>query len=152
MKSLFKLASLSDLEILTELIREFYIHEKMVFSRQAVCYTLQQILNNDGYGQIYLVCINQEIIGYFAVIFSFSLEYHGRNAILDELYIREQYRRQGIGKQTIQFVKEICRKKGINALHLEVDHQNTNAQRLYRQVGFVDSHRSLMSQWLSVDE
>ncbi|MGB3533365.1 MAG: GNAT family N-acetyltransferase [Microcoleaceae cyanobacterium] len=151
MESLFKPASLSDIEILTELIREFYAHEKMVFDRLAVFSTLQNIISNDFYGCIYLIDVNQETIGYFAVMFSFSLEYHGQNAMLDELYIREQYRRQGIGKKVIQFVVDLCRTKGIKALHLEVDRQNTKAQSLYRQFGFIDSHRYLMSKWLTVD-
>ncbi len=151
MESLFKLAKPADIEILTELIREFYAHEQMDFDRQAVFSTLEQIVSNNIYGYIYLIDMNHKIIGYFAIMFSFSLEYHGQNAILDELYIREPYRRQGIGKKVIQFVIDICRKKGIKALHLEVDRKNTKAQSLYNKVGFINSHRYLMSKWLSVD-
>ncbi len=106
------------------------------------------ILSHDQYGQVYLIHQGDAIIGYLVVTFGFSLEFHGRNAFVDELYIREAYRGQGIGTQSLQWAEQICRDQGIQALHLEVDRRNIQAQSLYRTVGFVDHDRYLLTKAL----
>jgi ribosomal protein S18 acetylase RimI-like enzyme len=41
-----------------------------------------------------------------------------------------------------------CRRQGITALHLEVDHDNPDGRRLYLRRGFVDHERHLMTKRL----
>ena len=127
---------------------ELYAHEDLPFEEQASRSALQLILGNDSYGQIYLICIKKEIIGYLVVTFGFSLEYRGRDAFVDEIYIQEKYRGQGIGKKGLQFAENICREQGIQALHLEVGRENTKAQAMYRKAGFIDHDRYLLTKWL----
>jgi ribosomal protein S18 acetylase RimI-like enzyme len=78
----------------------------------------------------------------------YSLEYHGRDAIIDELYIIEEYRGQGIGTRAIELAAKESRSLGIKALHLEVERKNTNAQHFYRKIGFEDHDRYLLTKWL----
>ncbi|MBW4622219.1 MAG: GNAT family N-acetyltransferase [Cyanosarcina radialis HA8281-LM2] len=148
MEPVFQLASASNIETLIELMRELYAHDRSPFEEQRARSALPLILGNDSYGQIYLMWVNAEIVGYLVVTFGFSLEYGGRDAFVDELYIQKKYRRQGIGKQALLFAEEICRDRGIQALHLEVERQNTNAQAVYRKAGFVDHDRYLLTKWL----
>lgn len=148
MEPVFKLASVSNIEMLLKLMSEFYAHEHLSFNEQAARSALKLILSNDSYGQIHLIHLDEEIIGYLVVTFGFSLEYLGRDAFVDEIYIQEKYRGQGIGKQGLQFAENICREQGIQALHLEVERENINAQAVYRKAGFVDSDRYLLTKWL----
>lgn len=148
MEPIFKLASISNFEKLIQLMGEFYAHEHLLFDEQAVRSALQLILGNNFYGQIHLICINDEIVGYLVVTFGFSLEYRGRDAFVDEIYIQEKYRKQGIGKKSLQLAEEICRQQGVQALHLEVERGNTNAQIVYRKAGFVDHDRYLLTKYL----
>ena len=148
MEPVFKLASNSSIETLLKLMSEFYTHEQLSFDEQAASSALKLILNNDFYGQIHLIHLDNEIVGYLVVTFGFSLEYRGRDAFVDELYIREKYRGQGIGKQSLQLAEKICQEQGIQALHLEVERENINAQAVYRKAGFVNSDRYLLTKWL----
>lgn len=86
--------------------------------------------------------------GYIVLTFGFSLEFHGRDAFVDELYVRNGYRGHGIGKASLRLVEEVCQKEGIKALHLEVDRQNLHAQNLYRKAGYKDHDRYLLTKWL----
>ena len=79
----------------------------------------------------------------------YSIEYGGRDAFIDEVYIRAAYRGQGIGRQAMMFAETQCRALGVRALHLEVARDNTNAHALYRKVGFVDHDRYLMTKHIS---
>jgi ribosomal protein S18 acetylase RimI-like enzyme len=148
MEPVFKLASVSSIETLLKLMSEFYVHEHLSFDEQAARSALKIILNNDSYGQIHLIHLDKEIIGYLVVTFGFSLEYRGRDAFVDEFYIQEKYRGKAIGKQGLQFAEKICQEQDIQALHLEVERENINAQAVYRKTGFVEHNRYLLTKWL----
>jgi ribosomal protein S18 acetylase RimI-like enzyme len=77
--------------------------------------------------------------------FGYSLEYRGRDAFVDEIYIRASHRRRGIGTLTFAFLEQACRELGVRALHLEVEHHNTAARQFYRKLGFYDQERHLMT-------
>ncbi len=141
----FTLASTVDIATLIELMSEFYAYEGLNFDQQAAYSTLNLLFEHPAYGCIYLIWINQDIVGYLVLTFGFSLEYCGRDAFVDELYLRENYRRQGIGTQALQFAEQVCRAQGIRALHLEVERKNTTAQTVYRKAGFVDHDRYLLT-------
>lgn len=144
----FKLANQSDPEILVELIREFYEVEHLPFDNNTIR-AVEKLLKDDSLGRIWLIQDSKNVIGYVVLTFGYSLEFHGRDAFIDELYIREGYRRQGVGAHTLQFVEDVCPSLEIEALHLEVDRKNTAAQSLYRKVGFEDHDRYLMTKWIA---
>ena len=148
MKPIFTLANHSDVDFLLVLMKEFYAVEHLNFDEGVARQGLQQIISNSFYGLVYLISIEGEVIGYVVLTFGFSLESHGRDALVDELYLREIHRGKGIGKASLRFVEEICRREGIKALHLEVERVNTRAQAVYRQAGYLDHDRYLLTKWL----
>ena len=78
--------------------------------------------------------------------FGFSLEMHGRYALLDELYVEKAWRGRGIGTEAVEFVEEQCRQRGLRVARLEVFDDNVRAQALYERNGFeVDDDRHLMT-------
>jgi ribosomal protein S18 acetylase RimI-like enzyme len=145
---LFQLLSDRELPALLELMREFYAQQQMHFDESAASLAVTRGLNNPDLAQIYLIFRGAELAGYFALTFCFSLEFHGRFALLDELYLREPYRRQKLGKAVVGFAEDLCRKAGIQAVRLEVGRDNEGAQSLYRAVGFKQDVRNLMTKWL----
>jgi ribosomal protein S18 acetylase RimI-like enzyme len=80
--------------------------------------------------------------------FDFSLEYGGRNAWIDELFIRPELRGKGVGSKALDFAVQGARECGAKVLHLEVNRGNP-AINLYRRYGFEDHNRSLLSKWLT---
>ncbi|HAA27466.1 MAG TPA: GNAT family N-acetyltransferase [Cyanobacteria bacterium UBA8553] len=144
----FKIANKSDHETLLELIQEFYEVEHLPFDDNTIR-ALVKILNDESLGRVWLIQDGQEAIGYVVLTFGYSLEFRGRDALIDELYIREGYRRQGVGTNTLQFVEDVCSSLEVEALHLEVARGNTAAQSLYRQAGFADHDRYLMTKWIA---
>jgi ribosomal protein S18 acetylase RimI-like enzyme len=95
-----------------------------------------------------LIRVNDATAGYLVLTFGFSLEFGGRDALIDELYVRENFRGRGLGRASLVLAAEVCREEGIRALHLEVDRVNTRAQGVYRQAGFRDHDRYLLTKWL----
>jgi len=50
--------------------------------------------------------------------------------------VKKSWRRQGLGKQLIDFILEFSRAKGIKDVYLEVRSKNLSAQGLYKKCGF----------------
>ncbi|HEY9606955.1 MAG TPA: GNAT family N-acetyltransferase [Allocoleopsis sp.] len=147
MKISFKLAKPSDAEIIMEFIQEFYEYDRHPFDDRTVYTALIRLLNDESLGRVWVIQDASDAIGYIVLTFAYSLEYRGRDAFIDEFYIRESHRRQGVGRKTIQFVEGVCPSLGIQALHIEVERNNTAAQRFYRKVEFEDQDSYLMTKW-----
>ncbi|MFB2981374.1 GNAT family N-acetyltransferase [Microseira sp. BLCC-F43] len=147
MEATFKPAETSDIDTLLILIQEFYQIEHLKFDNNT-CDALINLLNNKSYGGVWLIQHQEETIGYVVLTIGYSLEFHGRDAFIDELYIRSNYWGQGIGTKTLDYMQEVCRSLGIKALHLEVDRVNTKAQEVYHRFGFQDHDRYLLTKWL----
>jgi GNAT superfamily N-acetyltransferase len=146
--ALFQLLSDQELPALLEMMREFYTQQQMRFDEAVAARAIKKVLDDPHQGEIYLIFRGAELAGYFAITYCFSLEFQGRFALLDELYLREPYRRQKLGKAVVAFAEETCRKAGIRALRLEVGRENLAGQSLYRVSGFAEDARNLMTKWL----
>jgi GNAT superfamily N-acetyltransferase len=99
-------------------------------------------------GGTWLTVVDGVTAGYVVLTICFSLELYGRYALLDEFFVEEAWRGQGIGGQALDFVEEQCRRLGVKALRLEVDRHNDRALDLYRRRGFEAHDRYMMTKWL----
>jgi GNAT superfamily N-acetyltransferase len=97
---------------------------------------------------IYLARDSQLLVGYLVICFDYRLEYRGKGAWIDELFVESSHRGQGIGTKFLELAENTSREHGAQVLHLEVNHGNS-AIELYRRRGFVDHHRYLMTKALT---
>jgi ribosomal protein S18 acetylase RimI-like enzyme len=148
MNALFQLLSEQDIPALLELMREFYSSQNLHFDERVATNGIKKLLADPALGQTGLIFRGAESAGYFVLTFCFSLELHGKFALLDELYVREAFRRRKLGKAVIAFAESVCKQMGIKALRLEVGHENDAAQGLYRASGFAQESRHLFTKWL----
>jgi ribosomal protein S18 acetylase RimI-like enzyme len=87
-------------------------------------------------------------VGYAVLLFGYSLEYRGRDAFVDDVYLAPARRGRGLGRTVLEQVESAARELGVRALHLEVERENAAAQALYRRRGFRDTERLLMTKIL----
>jgi diamine N-acetyltransferase len=139
----------SDIDTLLKFIQEYYDYDGHSFDRDRIRTALENLIRHPDWGRVWFICRDSQPIGYVVLTLGYSLEYLGRDAFVDEIYIREGDRGQGIGKAAFQFMEEVCRSLEVNALHLEVEHSNVNAQTVYRKLGFAEHERFLMTRWLN---
>jgi ribosomal protein S18 acetylase RimI-like enzyme len=147
----FRPATADDIETLISMMREFYAHEGLAFDESIARRALRGVIGSEMFGCVFLILLEDEVVGYAVLTFGYSLEFHGRDAFIDELYLRSERRGQGIGKRALEFLTEVCAAKGIEALHLEVERKNTRAQAIYRNFGFEDHDRYLMTKWIDTN-
>jgi ribosomal protein S18 acetylase RimI-like enzyme len=142
-------ATLGDEPVLRELMGEFYAHEGLVFDAERTLGAFRTLVADPNLGRVWLFFVGGEAVGYTAVTVCFSLEFAGRYALVDELYVREAHRGRGIGARALELAAEACRALDVAAVRLEVDVDNTRAMALYRRLGFELQERHLMSRWLA---
>lgn len=133
---------------LLKMIEEFYLIEKIPYEKEILRGCLQDMLKNPALGTVRLVMYDNAPAGYFVLTFGYSLEYHGRNAVLDEFYIREAYQGKGAGTRCLKYIDEYCIQENIIAVHLVVDRVNARAKELYHRNGYEVHDRYLMSKWI----
>lgn len=73
--------------------------------------------------------------GYAVVSMKFETEVGGMAAWIEELFVEEAFRSQGIGAEFFEFLK-IDLKGKIKRIRLEVGDENDGAKRLYERLGF----------------
>jgi ribosomal protein S18 acetylase RimI-like enzyme len=107
-------------------------------------------LANPAWGGVWMIQSDGRDAGYVAATVASSIEFRGRLAFLDELYVAPEFRSRGLGPAAVEFVTEWARAQGFAALRLEVAHENAHAQHVYRRAGFVlQEDRRLMTKWLT---
>jgi GNAT superfamily N-acetyltransferase len=148
MEAALRLASEADAPILLEMMQEYYRFDGHAFDRQKAQIALVNFLRDPAFGRAWLICDQETPVGYVVLTFGYSLEYLGRDAFLDEFYLRESHRGRGWGRRALQFVEEQARTFEIRSIHLEVVRENTHAKEFYRRAGYADHRHSLMSKWI----
>ena len=62
--------------------------------------------------------------------------YEGRVALLDELYVAPRFRNGGLGTAIVELLHRHAGSAGIDAIEINVDEGDTDAQRFYERHGY----------------
>jgi len=128
-----------------DLMERFYAEDRYPFDREKARAALEPFLADPALGRAWLFKDGGAAVGYFVLTLGWSLEYGGRDAFVDELFVSPSHRGRGLGRRALEVIDEACRELGVHALHLEVEKNNVRAAELYRKRGFEDHDRRLMT-------
>ena len=138
-------ATPSDADAVLAMMREYYAFDRLDFEASAARAALDGLLADSARGEVWIASHDGAPVGYGVLCLGWSLEFHGRDAFVDEIFVAESARGTGVGRELLGRLEERCRALGVRALHLEVDHENRRALEMYRRAGFVDHDRLLMT-------
>ena len=133
---------------LVSLMRQLYEHSGMSWSEPVAQRACEELLRSPDKGGAWMVRVQNETAGYFVLTLAFSLEFGGVFGLLDELYVRPEWRGKGIGTAALRFAERQCRELGGSALRLETGTENTHAVRFYERHGLSREERYLMTKRL----
>jgi GNAT superfamily N-acetyltransferase len=136
-------ATAAHLDLLLPLVEEFCAVDEHPYDEARVRRALGPLLTDDSLGVIWL--IGDPPGGYAVLTWSYSLESGGRDALLDEIYLRERGR--GLGSAALAAIYDDLRARGITRIFLETEEHNARARRFYARNGFVVEP----STWMAAD-
>jgi ribosomal protein S18 acetylase RimI-like enzyme len=138
-------AGRGDLERLLPLVERFTATQGYPFDGASARAALAELLARPELGRAYRVVSGDETAGYAVLCFGWSIEWGGRDAFVDELYLEPAWRGRGLGRAALRALAEEARAAGVRALHLEVEAGNETGQALYRSEGFEGKDRAMLS-------
>jgi ribosomal protein S18 acetylase RimI-like enzyme len=97
--------------------------------------TFSKLLHNPEKGRILILEKEKQIVGYCLLVNFWSNEYGGTVVIIDEIYIKHEFRGKNIGTSLI---KSLIKNKFMKAvvLQLEVKPSNIKVIKVYKKIGF----------------
>src|SRR5579864_717329 len=139
-------ATAPDAPLIVNMIREFAEFEGEL---DQVDITADDILR-DGFGATsYFHALIAEWDGqpaaYALYFFTFSTWAGRRSLFVEDLFVRAQFRNQGIGKSLLRRMAAVAREQNCHGMRWEVLHWNTPAIEFYRSLG---AH--LQKEWFPV--
>lgn len=144
----FVLAESKDSNEILDMMHEFNTFFGYAYDRRNTESNLEIFLDNKEMGRLWVIKAGGSIAGYMVLAFGFSFEHNGRDAFIDELFVKEEFRGTGIGTAAMKFLESEAPKYGVKALHLEVEKGNEAGSRLYKANGFSGTGRELLNKKL----
>jgi len=138
-----QLAGPADCEELLAWLARFNAESEYPFDAGRARGALGELLARPELGRVYRIVEGGACAGYVALTLGFSLEWGGRDAFVDEIYLDPAWRGRGLARAALAELLDEARALGVNAVHLEVEPDNAPAQSLYRHAGFTSTGRHL---------
>lgn len=127
------------------MMETFYAIDDYPFDATSSQINLEEFTSESHLGRLYLIKHHSENIGYIILTFGYSFEYRGRDAFIDEFFIKKDFRGLGIGNLTMDFIASEAKELGVKAIHLEVESHNVKARSLYLKKGYDANSRELLT-------
>lgn len=94
-----------------------------------------EMMRSDVYVQGYMLVCDGNNVGYCVTMKTYSVEAGGITIWIDELFVLEEYRSKGLGREFFKYIEENGDKK-LRRIRLEVELENGRAISLYKKMGF----------------
>ena len=140
-----------DVDQLVGLMRDFYGDDGDPFGEDESRACFRTLVSDSLWGRVFVADDGDSLAGYAALTFGFSMEFGGRDAFIDDLYVAATHRGKGLGRALIGACEQACVDAGVRALHLAVRPGNP-AAALYRRVGFRERQHRLMTKRIAAPE
>jgi GNAT superfamily N-acetyltransferase len=134
-----------DCDHILPLMAGYYAEDGYPFVPAEARAALARLLGDGSLGRMWVFVVGGEIVGYAALTLGYSLEYRGRDAFVDELYLHPDHRGGGAGTRALVRIGDACRELGVRALHLEAERRKPRLLAFYERAGFTAHDRHLMT-------
>jgi len=136
-------ATEKDFPAILSLIKELALFEK---APEKVTNSVEQMIQEKHlFGSDVAETPSGEIIGMSVYFFAYYT-WVGKSLYLDDIYVKEEYRRHKIGTALLRKVFEVARAENCKRVRWQVLDWNTNAIEMYRKAG-----ATLDDEWLNCD-
>lgn len=97
--------------------------------------TFDEMVSNSPFLEGIIFELNGEIVGYAELSYSFAPEVGGKSIFIEEIFVVEKYRNQGIGHEFLEYVTSLV-DGDVRRVRLEATATNEKAIALYKKFGF----------------
>jgi GNAT superfamily N-acetyltransferase len=125
-------ADVTDYETLYSMMRDFAHFQK---TPERLTLTLEQLkVDKDIFQCIVAVTSDNQIVGFSTWFFAYY-SWTGKAVYMDDLYVVELYRNQGVGSRLIEAVIQVAKNAGCTKVKWQVSRWNDAGIRYYKKIG-----------------
>jgi ribosomal protein S18 acetylase RimI-like enzyme len=127
-------ADLASLEEITRLFDAYRVFYEQTSDREEARQFINERLQHRE-SVIFLAMKGQHAVGFTQLYPTFSSVGMKKGYILNDLYVDDHYRGQGVGKALIDQVYQFCIERNVTFVRLETAPNNHKAKALYEKMG-----------------
>ncbi len=131
MKILIRKANEKDFPAIISLIKEFAVFQK---TPEKVSITLEQMIEDKDIFQCLVAVSDDEIAGFATYFFTYN-SWSGKGLHLDDLYVKESFRKTGTGKKLLDNIINLAKEEKCKNVRWMVSAWNLNAIDFYKKIG-----------------
>lgn len=133
MEIIIRRAQEQDFSEIIVLIKEFALFQQ---TPERVTITLDQMLKEQAFFQCFVAEIDHKIVAFASFFFTYY-SWTGKALYLDDLYVKEAFRKLGIGKKLLYAIIDLAKVQQCKKVRWQVSSWNTNAMDFYKKIGAV---------------
>ena len=134
---IFRRMEARDKKAVLEMMTAFYASPAVLHKapREVLEKDIEDCVGDCPYVEGTVIEVEGEIAGYAMTAMGYSTEYGGISVMLEDLYLRPEYRGQGIGSAFLLYLQDSLRGRAVR-LRLEAEPSNLGAIEVYKKCGF----------------
>jgi GNAT superfamily N-acetyltransferase len=125
-----------DTDLLLELMSGFNQEENIDFDTEVYRERIHVAVNSPQLVKIWMIVANSCAVGYAILTFTFSFEFGGIIATIDEIYIAPEKRGQGLGTSVLELLAQYAITSGATTLSGDISDEKPWLSTFYKRAGF----------------
>ncbi len=107
----FRQGTKVDTPLILEFIKALAVYEKMIDHVTADVKTLEKTIFDEGYAEVFFAVVDNVEVGFALYFYNYSTFLGKPGLYLEDIYVKPEYRHQGIGKKMFKRLAEIAAEK-----------------------------------------
>jgi len=133
---MIRLANQADQTALIGLLNDFAQEALAPLTTEHLTAAVTPLLRGTELGEIWVLEHEQNLIGYLVIGWGWGIESGGREALIDEVFVSQPHRNQGLGGQLVEAALARAKELDAKTVFLETEQSNPESRKLYQNLGF----------------
>ena len=133
---MIRLANQADQTALIGLLGDFAAEALAPLTTEHLTAAVTPLLRGSELGEIWVLEHEQNLIGYLVIGWGWGIESGGREALIDEVFVSDAHRNQGLGTRLVQAALARAKELDAKTVFLETEQSNPESRKLYQNLGF----------------
>ena len=133
---MIRLANQADQTALIGLLNDFAQEALAPLTTEHLTAAVTPLLRGTELGEIWVLEHEQNLIGYLVIGWGWGIESGGREALIDEVFVSQPHRNQGLGAQLVEAALARAKELDAKTVYLETEQSNPESRKLYQNLGF----------------
>lgn len=125
----------------------FHLNE--LFGNTTTLETIKESLTGNNREIVCIAYADGISAGYCTGLIMNSMCYSEKRVDIEALYVRDEYRRQGIGESLISCLEKEAVSQGIHHFHIITHSENIRALSLYKRIGYTNTGEILLDKTIN---